>query len=112
MDLTNEAANRDPGGGAAGEVYVLRLYVAGGTELSAWAIHNMRRLCEEHLEGRFDLAVIDVRQQPLLASAAQLVATPTLVKELPLPLQRFIGTMSDFGVILAGLGVHPGRPVP
>ena len=64
---------------------MLRLYVTGGSARSVWAIRNVRRLCEEHLAGLSDLVVIDIYQQPGLASLAQLVAAPTLVKELPLP---------------------------
>lgn len=91
-------------------VFVLRLYVTGGSARSTSAIRNIRRLCDERLEGVSDLAVIDIYQQPALAREAQLVAAPTLVKELPLPLRRFVGTMSDLGPILADLGLDPGLP--
>lgn len=93
-----------------GSPYVLRLYVTGGAPRSAWAIRNVRRLCEEHLAGRFELAIIDIYQQPWLARDAQLVAAPTLVKLLPLPLQRFIGTMSDPDVFLACVGEPLPKP--
>src|SRR5262245_4907758 len=83
---------------------VLRLYVTGGTLRSSWAIRNVRRLCDEHLKGRYLLEVIDIYQQPELAREAQLVAAPTLVKELPPPLRRFVGTMADWSRILTGLG--------
>jgi circadian clock protein KaiB len=74
---------------------VFRLYVAGGSPRSAWAIRNVRSLCERYLPGSYDLTVIDIYQQPELAREAQLVAAPTLVKELPPPAQRFVGTMSE-----------------
>ena len=101
--LTPDGAAPEPAGASS---WVLRLYVAGGAPRSAWAIRNVKKLCEEHLPGRFDLEVIDVYQQPALAQHADLLATPTLVKVLPLPLRRFIGTMSDTPCLLAGLDVH------
>jgi circadian clock protein KaiB len=86
---------------------VLRLYVAGGAPRSAWAIHNVRHLCEEHLAGRYELSIVDIYQQPELALAADLVAAPTLIKELPLPLMRFIGTLDDVARLLVHLDVLP-----
>lgn len=83
--------------------YVLRLYVTGLTERSVEAIANVRQVCQEQLEGRYDLEVIDVSQQPWLARSEQIVATPTLVRKLPLPLRRLIGDLSDTERVLAGL---------
>lgn len=91
-------------------VYVLRLYVAGGSPLSVRAIRNVARLCEEHLDGRVDLAVVDIYQQPSFALDAQLVAAPTLVKEVPPPRQRFIGTMTDTRAIASKIEVSPEEP--
>src|ERR1700744_552635 len=85
------------------ERYVLKLYVAGMTSRSARAIENVRAFCEKHLEGRYDLEVIDVYQQPELARSEQLIAAPTLIKKLPLPLRRLIGDMSNEERILVGL---------
>jgi circadian clock protein KaiB len=87
--------------------YVLRLYVAGMTPNSITAIENIRRICEEHLKGRYELEVIDVYQQPVLAQGDQIVAAPTLIKELPLPLRKFIGTMAEEEKILVGLDLRP-----
>jgi circadian clock protein KaiB len=87
--------------------FVLRLYVSGMTPRSQRAIENIRRLCEQHLAGRYDLEVIDIYQQPALAKGEQIVAAPTLVKKLPLPLRRVIGDMSNAGRILVVLGVVP-----
>lgn len=89
------------------ERYILRLYVAGMTSRSARAVENVRAFCEKHLEGRYDLQVIDVYQQPALARSEQLVAAPTLIKKLPLPLRRLIGDMSDEGRVLVGLDLVP-----
>jgi circadian clock protein KaiB len=88
------------------ECYVLRLYVTGMTPRSARAIENVRAICEEHLEGRYDLQVIDVYQQPTLARGEQIIAAPTLIKELPLPLRRIIGDMSNKERVLLGLDLR------
>jgi circadian clock protein KaiB len=83
--------------------YILRLYVAGATPKSTQSIMNIKRICEEHLKGRYELEVIDIYQQPVLAKGEQIIAAPTLVKELPPPLRRFIGSMADVDRILVGL---------
>ncbi len=85
--------------------YVLRLYVTGATPRSSRAIQNLKKLCEEHLEGCYDLQVIDIYQQPVLARGEQIIAAPTLVKKLPLPLRKFIGDLSDTERILLGLDI-------
>lgn len=87
--------------------YVLRLYIAGATPKSSQAITNIKRICEEHLKGRYELEVIDIYQQPVLAEGEQVIAVPTLVKRLPLPLRRFIGSMADEERILMGLDLKP-----
>ncbi|MCX6927844.1 MAG: circadian clock KaiB family protein [Verrucomicrobia bacterium] len=88
------------------ERYVLRLYIAGMTPRSTLAVENIRKICEEHLEGRYDLEVIDIYQQPTLAEGEQIIAAPTLVKKLPLPLRRFIGDMSNTERILVGMDLR------
>jgi circadian clock protein KaiB len=93
--------------GEASERYILRLYVAGMTSRSARAVENVRALCEKHLEGRYELQVIDVYQQPALAKSEQLIAAPTLIKKLPLPLRRLIGDMSNEERVLVGLDLVP-----
>ena len=87
--------------------YMLRLYVAGAPPNSTQAIMNIRKSCEEHLKGRYDLEVIDIYQQPTLAKGEQIIAAPTLVKQLPPPLRRFIGSMADVERILVGLDLKP-----
>jgi circadian clock protein KaiB len=91
----------------ATETYVLRLYVAGLTPRSQRAIKNIKKICDEHLNGRYDLEVIDVYQKPVLAKGEQIIAAPTLIKKLPLPLRRFIGDLSDSERILLGLDLRP-----
>ena len=89
------------------DTYTLRLYVAGATPKSTEAILNIKKICEEHLEGRYELEVIDIYQQPVLAKGEQIIAAPTLVKSLPLPLRRFIGSMADADRVLVGLDLKP-----
>jgi circadian clock protein KaiB len=89
------------------EKYILRLYVAGMSPRSVKAIENIRKICEENLKGRYELDVIDVYQQPEYAKKEQLLAAPTLIKKLPLPLRRLIGDMSDKERILVGLNLVP-----
>ena len=87
--------------------YVLRLYIAGTTSRSSRAVMNVKEICEKSLQSMYDLEVIDIYQQPLLARTQQIIAAPTLVKELPPPLRKFVGDMSDTSKILVGLGLKP-----
>ncbi len=88
-------------------MYVLRLYVAGLTPKSTRTIADVKKICEEHLAGRYELEVIDIYQQPKLAKGEQIIAAPTLIKKLPLPLRKLIGDMSDQEKFLVGLDLHP-----
>jgi circadian clock protein KaiB len=83
----------------------LRLYVVGTTPASTRAIVNTRRFCEQHLKGAYDLDVVDIALDPSVAVTAQVVAAPTLVKETPPPVRRFIGDMSDTAHLVAGFGL-------
>jgi circadian clock protein KaiB len=89
------------------ETYLLRLYVTGMTQQSILAIDNLKRICEEHLKGRYNLEVIDLYKTPALAAGEQIIASPTLVKKLPLPLRRIIGDMSNKDRVLFGLDMKP-----
>ncbi len=91
------------------EKYILRLYVTGMTPKSTAAINNLTKICEAHLYGRYDLQVIDVYKHPALAAGEQIVAAPTLIKKLPLPLRRFIGDMTNTDRILVGLEIQPAN---
>jgi circadian clock protein KaiB len=82
---------------------VLRLYVAGATDRSRQALLRVRRLCETELDGEYDLEVIDIYQQPILAHDGQIIATPTLVREFPRPVRRLIGDLSKNNSLFAGL---------
>jgi circadian clock protein KaiB len=83
--------------------YVLRLYVTGMTPKSTRAITNVQKLCEQYLKGCYELEVVDIYQQPKLAKGEQIIATPTLIKKLPLPLRKLIGDMSDTERFLVGI---------
>ena len=83
--------------------YVLRLYVTGQTPRSLRSVENLQRLCERHLKDCFSLEVIDIYQQPALAAEGQIIAAPTLVKAMPLPLRRLVGDFSDSERVVLGL---------
>ncbi len=85
--------------------YVLRLYVTGQTPRSLTSVENLRRLCEKHLKGRFSLEVVDIYQQPALAAEGQIIAAPTVIKMMPLPLRRLVGDFSDQGRVVLGLDI-------
>lgn len=89
------------------EKYLLKLFVTGRTPRAEQAIVNLQRICENELGGRYEVLIIDVRERPELAEQAKILATPTLIKELPLPIRRIIGDLSDKEKVLAGLGLHP-----
>ena len=89
------------------EKYVLRLFVTGMTPRSIKAIENIRKICEENLSGRYELDIIDIYQQPEYAKKEEIIAAPTLIKQLPLPLRKFIGDMSNKDKILVGLNLVP-----
>jgi circadian clock protein KaiB len=85
--------------------YAFRLYVTGATPRSTKAIQNLKQLCEQHLEGNYEIEVVDIYQQPELAQGLQIIAAPTLVKHFPLPLKRFIGDLSNAERILVEIKV-------
>lgn len=88
------------------EHYVLRLYITGMTPNSKRAVENMKNICEEYLKGRYELIIIDIFQQPILAEGEQIIAAPTLIKQLPHPLRRLIGDMSNTEKVLLGLDLQ------
>ena len=96
-------------GAATDKKFILRLYVSGATTRSSRAIENIRNFCEEHLKDRYELEIVDIYQQPELLEKDQVVAAPTLIKDLPPPLQKLIGDMSDREKILIGLNIKPKK---
>jgi circadian clock protein KaiB len=91
---------------APATAYVLRLYITGQSSLSSASVRNLLRACQSNLEGQYDIQVIDICQQPELASEAQIIATPTLVRTHPSPIRKVIGSLADQKQLLAGLGIH------
>jgi len=92
--------------GIGSGTYVLRLYIAGATPQSIKAITNLKRICEEHIARRYELEVINIYQQPALLEGERIIATPTLIKKLPLPLRKFIGDLANTEKILLGLDIR------
>ncbi len=89
------------------KVWHLRLYVAGQTPKSLVALANLKRICEEHLEGEYRIEVVDLLERPQLAAGDQIIAVPTLVRNLPPPLRRIIGDLSNAERVLVGLDIKP-----
>jgi circadian clock protein KaiB len=108
MDSDDHKTGLEPAGqNAEVQVYVLRLFVAGSTPRSLRAISNIRVICERYLQGCHELEVIDIYQRPELAESEQIVAAPTLIKKLPLPLRRLVGDLNNVEHVLAGLDLPP-----
>ena len=103
---TTEAFEKLVAGTASKEHYVLRLYVTGMTPRSTEAFATIKALCEERLQGRYELEVIDIYQHPQLAIDEQIIAVPTLVKKLPAPLRRLVGDLSNEERVLLGLDLR------
>ena len=105
----NPVKSEPPKTADTAEPYILKLYIAGMTPLSLRSIENAKRICEEHLADRYQLEVIDIRQQPQLAKGVQITAAPTLIREMPLPLRRVVGDLSDTQHVLLGLDLKRRR---
>ena len=95
---------------AAPDLWELRLYVAGQTAKSLAAFANLKKLCEDHLAGKYKIEVIDLLVNPQLAKGDQIVAIPTLVRKLPEPIRKIIGDLSNTERVLVGLQLRPTRP--
>jgi circadian clock protein KaiB len=88
------------------KAYRLRLYVAGQTPKSVLAFTNLKQICEDHLQGRYEIEIIDLLENPQLASGDQILAVPTLVRRLPEPIKKIIGDLSNTGRVLVGLDLQ------
>jgi len=107
LDRTTEAFEDTLKGAEFGDAkYTFRLYVTGSSSRSLRAIHNLKKLCDQYLPGAYDLRVIDIYKNPDAAREEQIIATPTLVKQLPRPLRRFVGDLSNAEKLLIGLEIH------
>jgi circadian clock protein KaiB len=91
------------------EAYILRLYVAGQTRRSLEAFANLKKICEEHLKGRYRIEIVDLIENPQLAKGDQILAIPTLVRKLPPPLKKIIGDLSNTERVLVGLDLRPAK---
>jgi circadian clock protein KaiB len=104
---TAKKDKKDKRGKKEGSLWELRLYVAGQTPRSITAFANLKKICEEHLKGKYTIEVVDLLRSPQLARGDQILAIPTLVRKLPPPLRRIIGDLSDTHRVLVGLDVRP-----
>ena len=93
----------------AAESWELRLYVAGTTPRSVAALSNLKRICEEHLAGKYTIEVVDLLERPQLARGEQIIAIPTLERRLPEPVRKIIGDLSNTERVLIGLDLRPDR---
>lgn len=107
--LTLDEIGRKASGKINEEKWDLRLYVAGQSPRSVAAFANLKRLCEEHLSGRYNIEVIDLLQHPKLAAGDQILAIPTLVRKLPQPIRKIVGDLRDTERALVGLQLRPGK---
>ncbi|WP_267358625.1 MULTISPECIES: circadian clock KaiB family protein [unclassified Methylobacterium] len=105
--MIDPAVPVSPDDEADGGSYHMRLYVAGHTAKSMAALANLKRICEEHLPGRYDIEVVDLMKNPQLAAGDQILAIPTLVRRIPEPLKRIIGDLSNTEKVLVGLDIRP-----
>jgi circadian clock protein KaiB len=85
--------------------YALRLYITGQTPRPLQSVENLRALCDKYIPNQFDLEVVDIYQQPAMAAAGQIIAAPTLIKSMPLPLRRLVGDFSDQNRVILGLDI-------
>ncbi len=108
--MNNKSATQreSPPNGRRGKVWQLRLYVAGQTPKSLTAFSNLNQICEDHLKGQYRIEVIDLIERPLLSRGDQIVAIPTLVRKLPVPVRKIIGDLSDTERVLVGLDLRAG----
>jgi circadian clock protein KaiB len=111
MDEGKETASSGMVAEPGEKVYILRLYVAGQTRKSLAAFANLKKICEEHLAGRYKIEVIDLRENPQLAKGDQILAIPTLVRQLPPPLKKIIGDLSNTEKVLVGLDLLPANQI-
>ena len=107
MTMTRETGATGAGSDSSDEEWDLKLYVAGQTPKSIAAFANLKRICEEHLPGKYRIEVVDLVEHPKLARGEQIVAIPTLVRKLPSPIRKIVGDLSDMEKTLVGLQLRP-----
>lgn len=104
--MSSNGGKAESDGNKLKQKYLLRLFVTGQTPRSVKSIDNLKRFCEKYLKGRYELEVIDIYQQPALATENQIIAAPTLIKKLPLPLRRLVGDFSNQDRVVLGLDLR------
>lgn len=109
MSVTAKTVRKPSSKTPASEVWDLKLYVAGQSPKSITAFANLKKLCEEHLKGKFRIEVIDLLKNPQLAKGDQILAVPTLVRKLPVPIRKIIGDLSNTERVLVGLDLRPSE---
>ena len=92
-----------------GDVWILKLYVAGQSPKSLTAFRNLKKICEEHLKGKYEIRVIDLLENPRLGKGDQILAIPTLIRQLPEPVKKIIGDLSNEERVLVGLNLQTGK---
>jgi circadian clock protein KaiB len=107
--MEDDGETVQPGTEQGENSYILRLYVAGQTRKSLEAFANLKKICEEHLQGRYKIEVVDLLEKPQLAKGDQILAIPTLVRQLPPPLKKIIGDLSNTEKVLVGLDLRPAN---
>ena len=95
--------------GTSEEVWILKLYVAGQTPKSLAAFTNLKKICDEHLDGRYRIKIVDLLKNPKLAKGDQIFAIPTLVRQLPTPVKKIIGNLANKERVLVGLDIKPAK---
>jgi circadian clock protein KaiB len=107
MIKTEEPRKKKRSNGPTPTTWELRLYVAGQTSKSITAFANLKKICEEHIPGKYNIEVVDLLKNPTLAKGDQILAIPTLVRKLPMPIRKIIGDLSDTERVLVGLDLRP-----
>ncbi len=107
METTRKKKNNNTAGNFSEEIWTLKLYVAGQTTKSLAAFANLKKICEDHLKGRYRIEVIDLLKNPALAKGDQILALPTLVRKLPQPVKKIIGDLANTERVLVGLDIKP-----
>lgn len=110
MPTIKKTNKKSPRPAKQAELWDLRLYVAGRTPRAITAFTNLKKLCEEHLKGKYRIEVIDLLKNPQLARGDQIFALPTLVRKLPVPVRKIIGDLSNTERVLVGLDLRPRKP--
>jgi circadian clock protein KaiB len=106
MSKTLKAEKRNPSKTTGQQNWELRLYVAGQTAKSVTAFANLKKICEEHIPGKYNIEVVDLLKNPTLAKGDQILAIPTLVRKLPMPIRKILGDLSDTERVLVGLDLR------